>query len=111
MALINLTVNIYGNILNTNDRVKLSVYRLYIHSELMSERTWIWREQSNHTCIKEDIWVDLDLDANRTHIVNLEQIFIRSDPNITLGISNLDVLTHQFEILNSDSNSITFRIV
>jgi hypothetical protein len=109
MAQVNLNVFVISNILDINDRVRLSVYRLYINSELMSERTWIWGEHSNSISLKENIWVDLDI--NSTHTINLEQIFIQNDPNITIGISQFDILTHQFEILNSDSNSITFRIV
>ena len=111
MVHVNLNVLVKADIINVNNGVKLSAYRLFMNSELMSERTWIWRENSNSINIKEDVWANLDLDVNKTHTLCLEQIFILSYPNITLGISRLNVLTHQFEILNSDSNSITFRIV
>jgi hypothetical protein len=107
MALVNLTADISSYILDINNPVGRSAYRLYVNSELMTERTWIWADQS---IIKEILWVDID--NTDQHTINLEQIYShRKDPNILISMSHLDVLTHQFEILNSDSNSITFRIV
>jgi hypothetical protein len=106
MALVNLTADISSYILDINNSVKRTTYRLYVNSELMTERTWIWADKS---IIKEILWVDIDI--NNRHCIHLEQVFLPSDHNRIIGISNLDVLTHQFEILNSDSNSMTFRIV
>jgi carbohydrate-selective porin OprB len=70
----------------------------------MSERLWIWQDKEY---IKENIHIHID--ANNLCNVFLHQVYY-SD-RTKLKISNLNVLTHQFEILNSDSTSITFRIV
>ena len=104
MDLVNLTVDVSCGELNVDkEHINPPVYRLYIDSELMCERSWWERDR---VYIKEHIYINID--SNKPCCIFLDQSY---SGRIKLKISNLDVLTHQFQILNSDSNSITFRIV
>ena len=104
MALVNLTIDVSLAELDlTANQLGLSFYRLYIDSELMCERPWKWKEWS---CIREIIYINLEPNTP-CHMV-LDK---GDNGRVKLKISNLNVLTHEFEILNSDSTSMTFRIV
>jgi hypothetical protein len=104
MALVNLTVDVTLAELDlTAYPLRLPFYRLYIDSELMCERCWRRKEWS---CIRENIYINLEPNTP-CHMV-LDK---GDNGRVKLKISNLNVLIHEFEILNSDSTSITFRIV
>jgi hypothetical protein len=106
---VHVTVDIHfinpAGILNGFD----AIYRIYFNKELLVERSWSW---GNKTFLKENICVDIDLD--NTHIVSLESIFPIPKKflnSVGFIIKNLQCTNEKINIIDRDSNSITFRIV
>ena len=86
-----------------------AIYRIYINEELLIERSWIWDSQ---TFLKENICIDANSDT--VYTIFLDSILsIPYNPIKLPGfkLQNLQSIDEKIEILNSDSNSITFRIV
>jgi hypothetical protein len=61
-------------------------YRIYINDDLMTERTWIWDQQ---TYVEETLWAELA--SGITHTVKLE--LIKSNPFdlAQFGLQNLHI--------------------
>ena len=89
-----------------NDNPKKPIYRFYFNNDLLTERTWIWDE---NTYIQEEIAVVLDV--AQEHTIKLETIL--SDPTqASFTISNLNAVNDfHTEIINQIPTQITFRIV
>ena len=55
--------------LHRNEKYRDSKYRLYVDSDLITERTWIW---NNSIFLQENLWVSVD--RNLTHTLKLEAV-------------------------------------
>lgn len=55
--------------LHQNEKYRDSRYRLYVDSDLITERTWIW---NNSTFLQENLWVNVD--RSIIHTLKLEAV-------------------------------------
>ena len=85
------------------------IYRIYVNEELMTERTWLWDLK---TFLKENICINVNSDT--VYTIFLDSILSSPYSPIKLPgfkLQNLQSIDEKIEILNSDSTSMTFRIV
>jgi hypothetical protein len=82
-----------------------SKYRIYINDDLITERDWVWDQ---NTYIHEQMLADISL--NLTHTVRIDILNFYPGYKIQLGLSNLIVN----DILHSNCNeyqpSLTFML-
>ena len=79
MSIVELSFNLYchrppWSIHHWDRRISTSMYRVYVNTDLITERTWIW---DNHTFLVENLLVDLDL--KRGHTVKVEPVIYIPD--------------------------------
>jgi hypothetical protein len=82
----------------------ISYYRLYIDSDLLTERTWIW---DNNTFIKEDIWINTE--PNIEHIIKIEPI-VKNPAQAQFELLNFKVVNKNYQLNRLDINQISFKI-
>ena len=86
----------------TDERSK---YRLYLDGELLTERDWIW---SQETYIQENIVVELSKDTSHTISVSV----VKSNPSYLtqLALQNLHINGQRADHSNGTSDTLTFVV-
>jgi|688.fasta_scaffold1376230_2 hypothetical protein len=104
MNAVNLTVDVLcsrscQSILN---RDETTLYRLYFNNDLLTERTWIWK---NNICVKENIWVY----TKTTNLLTIQPIINLPEPAI-FTLSNLQVIDTMFTFEQINEHTISFTL-
>lgn len=89
---------------NQIKKYEISHYRLFIDSDLLTERTWIW---DNNTFIKEDIWINVN--PNIDYVIKLEPI-INNPAQAQFELLNFKVINKNYQLNRLDINQISFKI-
>jgi len=85
--------------------VYYSRYRIYVNDDLITERNWIW---DNNTYLKESIWIQTEKDQN--NVVRLEPA-LENHQRARFRIDNLAVKTHTLsELYQIDDLTVNFRV-
>ena len=103
MNAVNLTVEVHcirscQSILNKEQ----ALYRLYINNDLLTERTWIWK---NNIYIKENLWVH----TKTTNLLTIQPIINLPDQAI-FTLSNLQVVDTMFTSTQINDLTISFTL-
>jgi len=86
------------------DIYKLSAYRIYVNSDLITERTWLW---DNSVYLQENIVVNLkDTHENSVRLVPIVEVAEQAE----FEIKNLKLDNKNIEILDQSKLSISFKI-
>ena len=105
MPAVNLTVDVHciRSCLDILNRADQTLYRLYINNDLLTERTWIWR---NSICIKENIWVY----TKTTNLLTIQPIIV-SREQVMFTLNNFIVVNQPctFEQINEHTISFTLQ--
>ena len=104
MPAVNLTVDVEcirscRSILNKHQ----ILYRLYINDDLLTERTWIWR---NNVHINENIWVDI----TKTSILSIQQLVVGDSEEGKFKLSNFNIINYPFEYKQINDEAISFTL-
>jgi len=86
------------------EQYDISYYRLYVDSDLLTERTWIW---DNNTFIKEDIWIEAD--PNIEHVIKIEPV-LKNPAQARFELLNFKVVNKNYQLNRLDINQISFKI-
>jgi hypothetical protein len=103
MPAVNLTVDVHctrscRSILNKEH----ALYRLYINNDLLTERTWIWK---NNIYIKENMWVH----TKTTNLLTIQPI--TNLPTQTIfTLSNLQVIDTMVTVDQINEHTISFTL-
>jgi hypothetical protein len=103
MNAVNLTVDVHcirscRSILNKEQ----VAYRLYINNDLLTERTWIWK---NNICIKENIWAY----TKTTNLITIQPILHLSGQAV-FTLDNLQVIDTMFTFEQINEHTISFTL-
>jgi hypothetical protein len=95
----------YPVITHFSNIIKYSRYRIYVNDDLITERNWIW---DNNTYLKESIWIQTEKDQN--NVVRLEPA-LENHQRAQFRIDNLSVKTHTLsELYQVDDLTVNFRV-
>jgi hypothetical protein len=104
MNAVNILVDVHGTrssrLILTNDQNTL--YRLYINDDLLTERSWIWK---NTSYIKENIWVF----PAATNILTIEPVLQNTDQSI-FKLNNFTVVDQPFISEQINGHTISFTL-
>lgn len=105
MTAVNLTVDVEcirscQSILNKD---QTTLYRLYINDDLLTERTWLWK---NNIHINENIWIY----TKTTSILTIRQPIISIGEQAKFKLSNFNILNHPFTYDQIDDLTISFTL-
>ena len=109
MTAVNLTVEVHcirppWVLLLSNDPRLTAMYRLYIDNNLLTERTWIW---TNNTLIQENIWIHAEKDSSYT--LTVEPV-LKNSIHATFTISNFSIINTPFTVREINDLSISFTL-
>ncbi len=79
-------------------------YRLYVNTDLLTERTWIW---NLNTVISENIWIDVP--TNSVNIVRLD-IILKDKSVAQFALRNLQVIDRPFISEQINDLTISFTL-
>ncbi len=103
MSAINIIVDLQCNVASWS--VDYTRYRLYVNTDLITERDWIWK---NNMYLKESIWIQPQ--DNKNYILRIQPI-VRIPEQATFKINNLSVKTHTLsELYQVDDLTVNFRV-
>jgi hypothetical protein len=91
-------------VLNLDQRYANSIYRIYVNHDLITERNWIW---DNQTVLHENIWVFVE--ENSQHTLRLEPVIFNSR-QAEFNIANVKTNVEDIEILDTSPVALTFEI-
>lgn len=89
---------------NRIDWYRISHYRLYVNSDLLTERTWIW---DNSTFLEENICVSLIKDFE--YMLYLEPV-VRIVEQAEFKLLNFKSINEPLDILEQTNYSVKFKI-
>ena len=113
MSAVNITVDVHCIrppwLQLSNDPNLTAMYRLYIDNNLLTERTWIW---PNNTLIQENIWIHAGKDSS--HILTVEPVLmeltLKNYIHATFTISNFSIINTPFTVREINDLSISFTL-
>jgi|LakMenEpi03Aug12_release.lakeMendotaPanAssembly.Ray.scaffolds.fasta_scaffold265499_4 hypothetical protein len=80
-----------------------SRYRVYINDDLITERTWVW---NNNTFLKENIWIN---SSDNNYILKIEPVVYVSE-QAKFVIDNLHIIDKKAEINKIDDLQVNFTL-
>lgn len=92
-------------ITNTNAMLADSKYRLYVNDHLITERTWIW---DNNTFLNENVSILADLNVN--YSLRIEPV-VHIPEQANFNLTNLKVNNRGVVVDSSNDYAISFKII
>lgn len=86
-----------------DEQFDVSIYRLYANHDLLTERTWIW---DNETVIRENIWL---FDNCKHYSIKLFPI-LKNAAQAKFSLKNFVVVDAEHTVLNHDRTTLTFEL-
>jgi hypothetical protein len=90
--------------LHWDEKYRDSRYRLYVDSDLITERTWIW---NNSTFLQENLWVNVD--RNLTHTLKLEAV-THLPEQAQFSLQSMTLAKGSLTTLSTTPTEITFKV-
>lgn len=79
------------------------VYRIYVGGNLITERTWIWGDQ---TLIREHLWIDIQYGDE--YSIELSPILVIPE-QANFNLKNFRLMTRSYEITTEQDYRICFK--
>jgi hypothetical protein len=79
-----------------------SRYRVYVNDDLITERSWIW---DNNTCLKESMWINSV--NNLQHILKIEPV-VYAPEQAVFTLDNFQVVNFQADSTKINDLQVNF---